>query len=107
MLLKIALLVVTANVGVADPDEDRRAGHPQELSIFARPSDNGGFLGYYLGGGCLSRRKAEPPTPDEGTWGWDFTGRWFTRRVDLGWWHGRRYQGGSGAYKTDGPKLPE
>jgi hypothetical protein len=27
------------------------------------------------------------------------------RRVTLEWWHGRRYQGGTGAYQSDGPKL--
>ena len=27
------------------------------------------------------------------------------RRVWLDWTHGRRYQGGSGSYRTDGPAL--
>jgi hypothetical protein len=25
----------------------------------------------------------------------------------LGWSHGRRYQGGTGAYRTDGPVVPD
>jgi hypothetical protein len=27
--------------------------------------------------------------------------------VILGWSQGRRYQGGTGAYRTDGPVLPD
>jgi hypothetical protein len=27
--------------------------------------------------------------------------------VILGWSHGRKYQGGTGAYETDGPVLPD
>ena len=71
------------------------------------PSDTGRYIGYWVGGGCAIWHKAEPPCLDEGTWGWDFTGGLFQRRVDLGWWHGRRYQGGIGAYKTEGPRLLE
>ncbi len=47
---------------------------------------------------------AEPPLPDEGTWGWDYHGYCLPSRVILGWWHGRKYQGGEGAYSTDGPR---
>jgi hypothetical protein len=60
-------------------------------------------VGYAVGGGCPYPRHAEPPTAAEGTWGWDYQG-WLPRWVTLGWWHGR-YQGGTGAYQTDGPKL--
>lgn len=28
-------------------------------------------------------------------------------RVALNWWHGQRYQGGIGAYKIDGPEVPD
>ena len=45
---------------------------------------------------------------DDGTWGWDETGcHLFRRRVILGWSHGRKYQGGTGAYLTDGPVVPD
>jgi hypothetical protein len=27
--------------------------------------------------------------------------------VILGWWRGRKYQGGTGAYATDGPHVPD
>ena len=83
-----------------------RAGNPQELSPLARPSFGPGYIGYYVGGGALSFRRGELPNPDDGTWGTDFQGRLFHRRVNLLWWHGRRKQGGVGAYKTDGPHLP-
>jgi hypothetical protein len=75
----------------------------QTISRFAIPSNNGRYIGYYVGGGCARRLKADPRRPDEGTWGWDFQGALIPRLVNLGWWHGRRYQGGTGAYKTDGP----
>lgn len=80
-------------------------GVPPSVSRWAVPSDTGRYIGYYVGGGAWRYRRAEPPGPDDGTWGWDFQGGFFRRRVILGWWHGRRYQGGTGAYKTDGPKL--
>lgn len=104
-----ALLVVGS--ACADPpdswDNHRRAGFPQEVSRFARPSDTGRYVGYTVGGGA-GGRKGNQPFAHEGTWGWDYTGGLFQRRVILGWWHGRRYQGGSGAYGTEGPKvLPE
>ena len=31
----------------------------------------------------------------------------FRRRVILGWSGGRKYQGGTGAYRTDGPVVPD
>jgi hypothetical protein len=83
----------------------QRAGYAQEVAPWAMPSDTGRYVGYLVGGGSLSIRKGDPPLPDEGTWGWDYRGGLFQRRVMLNWWHGRRYQGGVGAYKTDGPKV--
>ena len=110
MLSCVAAIVITTGAG-ADPadswDNQRRAGFPQEVSRFARPSDTGRYIGYTVGGGA-GRRKGDAPLQLEGTWGWDYSGGLFQRRVIPGWWHGRRYQGGSGAYGTDGPKvLPE
>ncbi len=77
----------------------------QEINRHALPSDTGHNVGYQVGGGCSRPHKAEPGWPDEGTWGWDYSGWLFHRRVMSGWWHGRRHQGGSGAYETDGPHL--
>jgi hypothetical protein len=87
------------------PSSFQRAGNPQEISPLARLGDSGGFIGYYVGGGAVSRRRGDGPYVNEGTWGWDFQGKFLERRVNLLWWHGRRTQGGSGAYKTEGPVL--
>ena len=68
-----------------------------------------GGIGYYVGGGLLiGHGQGECRQRDEGTWGWDETGgSHFRRRVILGWSHGRKYQGGTGAYRTDGPVVPD
>jgi hypothetical protein len=84
-------------------DGDRRAGHPQDVACWAVPSDTGHFVGYYVGGGAPCR--GDPPCPEEGTWGWDYGGCLLPKRVALGWWHGRRYQGGVGSYRINGPKC--
>jgi hypothetical protein len=84
-------------------DGDRRTGYPREISCLAAPSDTGSYIGYYVGGGAPCRGDA--PCAGEGTWGWDYSGCVFHRRVALGWWHGRRYQGGIGSYSTAGTKC--
>jgi hypothetical protein len=104
-LSMITLAAVTAIASADPPDEQHRAGFPNEVSRFAQPSDTGRYTGGAIGGGALRLRKSDGPLPNEGTWGWDYTGGVFQRRVFLGWWHGRRYQGGSGAYQTDGPRV--
>ncbi len=88
---------------------DERAGYPRTLSNHLEPSVTSGGIGYYIGGGAsFGHGKNEGPYRTEGTWGWDETGcSWFRRRVVLGWSHGRRYQGGTGAYRTDGPVVPD
>jgi len=83
----------------------QQAGCPNTIAWWAIPSDCKGFTVSLVGGGCPCPQKADPPRPDEGTWGWDFLGRFFKSNVLLGWWHERRYQGGSGAYQTEGPTL--
>lgn len=102
-----ALVMLLAVVGSAAAQDG--AHHLERRRPFfgwVLPSDTGHYLGYHVGGGAGHPRKAESRQPDEGTWGWDYQGL-FPRRVMLGWWHGRRYQGGTGAYKTDGPRLYE
>jgi hypothetical protein len=80
---------------------------PPPLARCLQPSITPAYIGYYVGGGCPFCRLGEPRHPQEGTWGWDWTGFCFHRKVDLLWWHGRRYQGGTGAYRTDGPRPLE
>ncbi len=87
-------------------DRHACAGWPQCLSRWARPSypplaDH--ESGCYVGGGAPFH--GDGRCAHEGTWGWDYHGRLFTKRIWLGWHHGRRDQGGTGAYRTDGPHL--
>jgi len=86
---------------------DERAGYPRALAGHLEPSATPGGIGYYVGGG-VALGHGEPRRRDEGTWGWDETGgEHLRRRVILGWSHGRLYQGGTGAYRTDGPVVPD
>jgi hypothetical protein len=86
------------------PHTDERAGYPRELAHHLEPSTTSGGIGYYVGGGVpLAHRQLR--RRDEGTWGWDETG--CHCRTILGWSRGRKYQGGTGAYATDGPRVPD
>lgn len=75
------------------------AGWPQCVSRIARPSIGCHESGYYVGGGAAVCGDAR--CTHEGTFGWDYHGRLFPNRITLGWYHGRRSQGGGGAYRTD------
>ena len=86
---------------------DERAGYPRALARHIEPSATPGGIGYYVGGG-VALGHGEPQSRDEGTWGWDETGcQRFRRRVILGWSGGRKYQGGTGAYRVDGHVPPD
>ncbi len=89
--------------GVAAASSYQIGGHDHCVRPHAAPSNTPAYCGYYVGGGAAHH--GEERFAEEGTWGWDYFGRYFSRHIDLGWWHGARYQGGIGAYKTDGPKL--
>jgi hypothetical protein len=90
-----------------EEDPQARAGYPQNVSKCAAPSDTGSYVIYKVGGGCACTKCCgDAPCREDGVWGWDYQGCWFPRRVILGWWHGRKYQGGTEGYKTDGPHLP-
>ncbi|MDX1946765.1 MAG: hypothetical protein SFU86_15295 [Pirellulaceae bacterium] len=84
-------------------DEHYCAGCPQGIRKRATPSNTHHYCGYYVGGGvpCFGEGRYF----DEGTWGWDYLGITFPKKVGLQWTHWR-YQGGTGAYKTDGPHIP-
>ncbi len=113
--MQFAALAVGLAVGFqgksacADPpageDPHCRAGNPQAVACWAIPSNTKAKVGYYVGGGCAINHLADPRCLQEGTWGWDYGGCFFPRRVMLGWWHGRCYQGGTEGYKSDGPHL--
>ena len=94
-----------ADPGQVPPEDPHcRAGHPQEVAPWAVPAASPSQVGYYVGGGSPCPHLADPRCLNEGTWGWDYQGCLFFRKVTLGWWHGRRYQGGIEGYKVDGPR---
>jgi hypothetical protein len=114
LLLVVGLLlagVSTALAAEAEPPAQQvnngcdvqRAGNPECIAPRARPSNGPGDTGYYVGGGAPFR--GTPRMASEGTWGWDYSGPFCFRRIDLGWFHGARYQGGTGQYQPDGPRL--
>jgi hypothetical protein len=80
-----------------------RAGCAMNIRPHAIPSNTRHYGGYWVGGG--QPIKGRCPSVDEGTFGWDYFGLSFTKRIDLNWSQGRRYQSGTGAYKTDGPRV--
>ena len=92
----------------ASPDNYRacdfaRAGNPQCQRKITIPSNTRFYGGYYVGGGTPTRGAGR--CIEDGTWGWDYSGILFPKRIALNWTAKGRSQGGTGAYKTDGPKL--
>ncbi|HKB42669.1 MAG TPA: hypothetical protein VKD72_39940 [Gemmataceae bacterium] len=86
------------------PHTFERAGYPNEISKFARPSETPNYGGYYVGGACTFRGSG--PGPADGTYGWDYVSVChFNYRVMLNWCC--RFKGGYGKYKVDGPPLPD
>ena len=80
-----------------------RAGCPQCQRKTTIPSNTRFYGGYYVGGGTPTRGAGR--CIEDGTWGWDYSGILFPKRIALNWTAKGRYQGGTGTYKTDGPKL--
>ena len=101
--LAIDKRIHAARQGGASAASHIRAGCPLNVSDCAHPTNTPAYQGGYVGGGAAFH--GDPPTLEEGTWGRDYVGWRFLRLVFIGWSHGRRYQGGDGAYKTDGPHL--
>ena len=89
------------------PAHGRASGLSAIVIGTSRSEPYGGWCRLLRGRG----RSAGPwrgPATGDGTWGWDETGRrHFRRRTILGWSQGRKYQGGTGAYRTDGPVVPD
>lgn len=80
-----------------------RAGYAMLIRPHAIRSNTCYYGGYWVGGGVPI--KGDGPLWHEGTFGWDYFGMTFDKLVDLNWSHGRRAQGGTRAYKTDGKRL--
>ena len=80
-----------------------RAGFSNCVGRFAKSNPDAYHQVGYVGGGTLfggSCRRV-----DEGTFGMDYSGYWFSRKTWLKWSHGERHQGGEGRYETEGPRL--
>jgi hypothetical protein len=86
------------------PSPAPAGGGGPPVACWAVPGRTGAYRGYYVGGGTAFC--GGPRLVQEGTWGWDYQGCLLLRLVRLRWSHGGRYQGGEGAYKTDGPPVP-
>lgn len=84
-------------------DHLHRAGHPETQGRLAKPSLNRHYSFGYVGGGAAFR--GEPRFSEEGTWGVDYSGILFKKKIWLGWLHGRGEQRHDGSYHTDGPHL--
>lgn len=89
---------------VADHTQ-HRAGHSDCVSRWAKRSECGPYSGSFVGGSCAF--KGEGRYAHEGTWAWDYCGPLRSEHPWMKWCHGRRCQGGTGAYKTDGPHVPD
>gem|GEM_PF-6064638 len=79
-----------------------RAGNPRSTGRFAKPSQRGVYAQGYVGGSLAFR--GDPPLPEEGVWGWDYT--LFARyqnRIFLGWSHGRPGEREEGRYLNTNP----
>jgi hypothetical protein len=89
----------------ADPptNDEQRSGYASSIAPWAQRTVSRHYSGGFLGGGAA--RRGEDRREIQGTWGWDFHGLAAGKKIWLGWWNGRRDQGGRGAYKTDGPRL--
>jgi hypothetical protein len=84
----------------------RRAGNPQCISPLAKPTESPHEEGYYVGGGArVKSHHGEERRCHEGVWGTDYRGLVIPKHTNLNWWHGHRYQGGVGSYRTDGPRV--
>ena len=77
------------------------AGHPFWVKPHAKLTDETHHHGYYVGGGGAHGGRG--PCPQEGTFGWDYSG---LAKVRLNWTRGR-YQMGGGTYTTTVKKPVE
>jgi hypothetical protein len=91
-----------------------RAGYPWIPGVFANVGTDPQHSIGYVGGSTPFKHPAsgslqgECRRPQEGTFGYDYSGLYFKRNTWLLWTHGRREQGGLGRYETEGPRiLPE
>lgn len=77
----------------------QRAGSPHRVAKWAQPAIGKHYSAWFVGGGAAFGGRGR--CSHEGTWGLDYDGWLKPRRVWLNW-TGGRYQGGEGAYQTEG-----
>lgn len=93
---------VAAQRPIHDEHTHDRAGGSDRIAPWARPARSDRYAGDYVGGSLQFKGEGRDSLQD-GTWGWDYVGRWFRpRRVFLGWAHDRERQPLPGPYRTDG-----
>lgn len=105
-------ILILSTLSAEANDDLARAGCPQHVARYARVGYNNRYVAYYVGGGAKTLR-GEPRQTHEGTFGVDYQPivPGFRSGVVLGWWHGRRLQGGTGQYEPNSlvtplPNLP-
>ncbi|MSR32954.1 MAG: hypothetical protein EXR99_15785 [Gemmataceae bacterium] len=83
----------------------QQTGWANRVKKHAMPTHSPGYGGYWVGGACVKNGGA--PGPVDGTYGRDYFGRLFERKVVLGWCFKDKAKGGAGNYATDkGPVVP-
>ena len=106
VLFLVSIAVIPGyKLEAADPPENQeiRSGHSSSIAPWAQPAKTRHYSGGIVGGGAA--RRGEGRSEIHGTWGWDFHGLLPRKNIWLGWFHGRKDQGGRGAYKTEGPRI--
>jgi hypothetical protein len=100
-------LVSTGTAWGQSGDGLARAGCPNQIARHARVPYGKSYVACYVGGGAPTP-KGGPRCVDEGTFGVDYRPiiPGFRGATALGWWHGRRAQGGEGQYEPNAPVSP-
>jgi hypothetical protein len=102
VLLGVACPLSAADLACVPVHTHERAGCPEHVACWARPSDSSHHVGYAVGGN--KHLHGNLPSSADGTWGWDYA-VCFPRRITVLWSHGRCECSAPGTYRTDGPRC--
>jgi hypothetical protein len=80
-----------------------RAGFPNVIASWARPSQTPKYMPGYIGG-SIAHGGDFPIAPWDGVFGYDYVGHGPPGRVFLGWAHDP-VNPRMGSYRTDGPRV--
>jgi hypothetical protein len=111
LLLVLALGWLAADVRAQSPRGTttasdhtfERAGFPNVIAPWARPSQSPKYMPGYVGG-SIPFGGGGPVAPVDGVFGYDYVGSGPPGRVFLGWAHHPTYPR-MGPYRTDGPRV--